>query len=415
MSSTPKNLFFAHSGGVTAVVNTIAASVIQAAQQNNTFGSIYIGKHGILGALNEDWIDAQSLNAETQRQIAQSPGSFAGSCRHKLKDPKERARLIAIFKKHNIGYFLYNGGNDSQDTTHKVALLAKEQGLDLQCIGLPKTIDNDLPHTDFCPGFPSAAKYVALSTLEASIDLASMAKTSTKVFILEVMGRHAGWIAAASALAQDRLPQVPHIILMPEAAFDPARFLKHVDACVQEHGFCTVVASEGARDASGRFLSEQGGQDAFGHVQLGGVAAYLANLIKKESQHKTHYAIADYLQRSARHIASQVDVDCAWQLGQEAIQRLTQGESGCMLTLTRQNNTSWQVSSTPLDSVANQEYTLPADFIRKDGMGVTPKALDYFRPLIQGEAYPTYHNGLPEYYCAATSSDKTGSEETSKG
>jgi ATP-dependent phosphofructokinase / diphosphate-dependent phosphofructokinase len=399
-----KNLFFAHSGGVTTVVNTIAASVINAASSVNEIDKIYIGKNGILGALEADWIEASTLNKEARRLIAQSPGSFSGSCRHKLKDPKEQARLLDVFQQHNIGYFLYNGGNDSQDTTHRVSLLAKEKGLDLHCIGIPKTIDNDLPDTDFCPGFPSAAKYVALSTLEASIDLASMAKTSTKVFVLEVMGRHAGWIAAASGLAGDRMPQVPHIILMPERAFHPEPFLNKVNACVAKQGFCTIVASEGARNQAGQFLSEQGGKDAFGHIQLGGVAAYLASMIKQKCQHKTHYAVADYLQRSARHIASQVDVDCAWQLGQEAIKQLQAGKSDCMLTLKRNLDQDWSINNTPLARVANQERTLPDAFIGADGMSITADARAYFRPLIQGEAYPTYHQGLPEYYLPSTSS-----------
>lgn len=398
-----KNIFYAQSGGVTSVINATASAVIQTARQHaDKIGTVFAGYQGILGALNEELIDTRHEPDTLVKALKHTPGGAFGSCRYKLKDLEtskaDYQRLIDVFSAHNIGYFLYNGGNDSQDTANKVSQMAQTMGYDLKCIGIPKTMDNDLPYTDNCPGFGSVAKYVATSILEASMDIKSM-QQSTQVFILEVMGRHAGWVAAAAGLASERLKGVPHIILMPEVAFDAERFLEKINNCVKEHGFCTIVASEGTQYANGEFLSAQKTKDAFGHQQLGGTAATLAEMIKQQLGYKQHHAIADYLQRSARHIASETDLDQAYAVGQKAVELAVSGESGIMTTIERHNNNpyEWQVGSVPLSQVANVEKTLPDEFITEDGFHITQSARDYFLPLIQGEAFPPFKEGLPDY------------------
>jgi len=397
-----KNLFFAHSGGVTSVVNTIAAAVIDAAQETTQIGRVYAGKNGIIGAIKEELIDVYQESATQRQWLYHTPASAFGSCRYKL-DPQNTAlfsRILEVFKAHNIGYFLYNGGNDSQDTTHKIWQMSTQLGYPLQCIGIPKTVDNDLALTDVCPGFGSVAKYVAVSTKEASLDVASMAETSTKVFILEVMGRHAGWITAAAGLAATNPAEGPHILLFPEVAFDQTAFISRVQACIQQYGHCVVVASEGLQDSEGCFLSQAGTQDAFGHQQLGGVAPYLAQLTTKELGVKNHWAVADYLQRSARHISAHHDVEQAKALGKAAVQAVTHGKSGIMMTIDRLQDTpyQWQIGEAPLASVANVEKKLPAHFMTEDKMHITDAARRYLSPLIQGESYPPYQdNGLPCY------------------
>lgn len=400
----PKNLFFAHSGGVTSVLNTIAASLITTAKQHaDAIPKVLIGQDGILGALQENMLDASQLDDEALRRLAQSPASAFGTCRYKLKSITEHEaeyrRLIEVFQAHDIGYFVYNGGNDSQDTTHKVWQMSQEMGYPLQCLGLPKTVDNDLVGTDCCPGFGSVAKYIATSTLEASLDVAAMATTSTKVFVLEVMGRHAGWIAASSALAQQRPYDPPHLILLPEVTFDPEAFCLQVQQQVAQHGYCVVVASEGIRDAEQRFVAEADGTDAFGHKQLGGVAPKLAQLVTQKLGLKNHWAVADYLQRSARHLASKTDIEQAQALGQAAITQLLAGATGKMLTITRLSDApyTWTIGDCPLTDVANAERPLPAHFIREDGWHVTDACRAHMRPWIMGEAPPTFAQGIPEY------------------
>ncbi|MGA1207640.1 MAG: 6-phosphofructokinase [Litorivicinaceae bacterium] len=399
-----RNVFYAQSGGVTAVINASAAGLFDTIESYpNTFGQIYAGKNGILGALREELIDVSALSQESRTGLVHTPGGAFGSCRYKLKSPSERpeqyARLLEVFKAHDIGYFFYNGGGDSQDTADKVSRFTREQGFPVQCIGIPKTIDNDLPFTDACPGFGSVAKYVATSIREAALDVESMAESSTKVFILEVMGRHAGWIAGAAGLAQADGHVAPQLILFPERVFDPEDFLKAVDAIVARDGFCAIVASEGIKTADGQFLAETGLRDAFGHAQLGGVASTLAQLIKDRLGLKYHYAIADYLQRAARHIASQTDVDQAYALGAYAARLAEGGETAVMpiIKRTSDNPYQWELASVPLSEVANVERTMPDDFIRADGYGITDVARRYFQPLIQGEAVPPFHNGLPSY------------------
>jgi 6-phosphofructokinase len=396
-----KNAMYAQSGGVTAVINASACGIIQTARQHpQKIGKVFAAKNGIIGALHEELIDTSLEDDATIAKLMHTPSGAFGSCRYKLKDnPAEFTRLLEVFKAHDIGYFFYNGGGDSQDTANKVANMSRAAGYPVTCIGVPKTVDNDLPFTDACPGFGSVAKYIAISTLEAGLDVASMAASSTKVFILEVMGRHAGWIAASSGLASTEQGQPPHIILFPEVPFEQTRFLKRVAECVEVYGYCVVVVSEGIRNEQGQFLSDAGIRDAFGHAQLGGVAPIIAQLIKSELNLKYHWAVADYLQRAARHIASSVDVEQAYALGKAAVELALSGHNAIMPIIVREQDSPyrWSISHVPLEDVANQEKAMPKEFISADGMGITEACRRYLSPLIQGEAYPPYQHGLPEY------------------
>ena len=400
----PRNAFYAQSGGVTAVINASACGVIEAARRHpDRIGTVYAGRNGILGALREDLIDTGREPGEAIAALRWTPGGAFGSCRYKLKPPQEDSReyerLIEVFRAHDVGYFFYNGGGDSQDTAHKVSELGQRLGYPVACIGIPKTVDNDLPHTDCCPGFGSVAKYVAVSVREAALDVASMCETSTRVFILEVMGRHTGWIAAASGLAKQRREDAPHVVLLPEVAFDAERFVAKVQATVARLGYCVVVAAEGARDAQGRFLAESGGTDAFGHAQLGGVAPRLAELVRERTGFKFHWAVADYLQRSARHVASATDVEQAYAVARHAVELALAGRSGVMATIVRRRDApyEWTVGEVPLRRVANVERALPKAFISRDGFGITAAARRYLAPLIMGEDWPPYVDGLPAF------------------
>lgn len=396
-----KNAIYAQSGGVTAVINASACAVIQTARQYPEFiNKVYAAQNGVIGALEEQLIDTSLESNEDIARLMHTPSGAFGSCRYKLKDNgSEYQRLIDVFKAHNIGYFFYNGGGDSQDTAHKISKISSDMGYPITCIGIPKTVDNDLPFTDTCPGFGSVAKYVAISTLEAGFDVASMAASSTKVFILEVMGRHAGWIAAAAGLAGSTDAEPPHIILFPEVPFNPEIFLAKTAECVERYGYCVVVASEGIRNTEGKFLSDAGLRDAFGHAQLGGVAPVLAQLVKSQLGYKYHWAVADYLQRAARHIASQVDIEQAYALGKAAVELAISGHNAIMPIIKREQDSPyrWSISHVPLKDVANQEKAMPADYISANGMGITEACRRYLLPLIQGDASPPYHNGLPDY------------------
>lgn len=399
-----RNAFYAQSGGVTAVINASACGLIEAARANRSkIGKIYAGKNGIIGALREELIDTSKETPATIAALKHTPSGAFGSCRHKLKsfddNPAEYERLIDVFKAHNIGYFFYNGGGDSADTCLKVSQLSEKMGYPIQAIHIPKTVDNDLPFTDNCPGFGSVAKYVAVSTREASLDVASMCESSTKVFILEVMGRHAGWIAAAGGLAAEQDGEPPHIILFPEIAFNREKFLKKVAQTVKKNGYCVIVASEGAQYKDGSLIADGGNTDAFGHKQLGGVAPTLAAMIKSELGLKHHWALADYLQRSARHIASATDVEQAYAVGRTALEFALAGKSTIMVSIVRGKGKkySWSLGETPLDQVANVEKMMPRSYISHDGFGITDAARDYLSPLIQGEDYPPYKNGVPLY------------------
>lgn len=399
-----KNIFYAQSGGVTAVINASACGVIETARNYRAdIGKVYVGRNGILGALHQELYDTSKESAKAIAGLRYTPGGAFGSCRYKLKGLEEHRaqyqRLIDVFDAYNIGYFFYNGGGDSQDTTHKISQMAKHLNYPLTCIGIPKTVDNDLAVTDNCPGFGSVAKYVAVSIREAGLDIASMAETSTKVFIMEVMGRHAGWIAAAAGLAKEEEADPPHIILFPEVPFDEANFLKKVATSVKDYGYCTIVVSEGVRNKDGQFLSEQGLRDAFGHAQLGGVAPMIAQLVKTKLGYKYHWAVADYLQRAARHIASKVDVEQSYALGEAAVLAALEGKTDIMLTLDRKPGKQyrWSIGDVALKKVANIEKTMPKGYISKDGFGITAACRDYLSPLIRGEDYPPYKNGLPDY------------------
>jgi len=399
-----KNVFYAQSGGVTAVINASACGVIETARKNKSkLGKVYAGVNGILGALTEDMIDTTAESAKTIAGLRYTPGGAFGSARYKLKgldqNRAEYERLIEVFKAHDIGYFFYNGGGDSMDTAHKVSQIGEQLGYPVVCVGVPKTVDNDLPVTDTCPGFGSVAKYVAVSTREAALDVASMARSSSRVFVLEVLGRHAGWIAAASGLAGQKEGDAPHVILFPEIPFDETAFLARVKDSVAKHEYCVVVVSEGAHYADGRFLSEAGGKDAFGHAQLGGVAATIAQLVKAKLGFKYHYAIADYLQRAARHVASKVDVAQAYAMGKAAVELALKGHNAVMPTIVRTSDKPyrWKVGSVPLADVANKEKMMPRNFISPDGFAITAACRKYLAPLIAGEDYPPYKNGLPSY------------------
>lgn len=401
---TPKNVFYAQSGGATAVINTTACGLIQAARQHpDRIGKVYAGQNGIIGALTENLIDTSQESDAAIAALYHTPASAFGSCRYKLKSLEENHAeyrlLIDTFAAHNIGYFFYNGGNDSQDTTHKIAQMSEKMGYPLTCIGLPKTIDNDLPFTDTCPGFGSAAKYVAVSIREASLDVACMSVTSTKVFVLEVMGRHAGWLAAAAGLAAEKTGDAPHIILFPETPFEVGRFVARVDESVKKNGFCSIVVSEGLKTRDGKFLANSDLIDAFGHTQLGGVAPVIAHLVKRELGHKCHWAVSDYLQRAARHIASQTDVDQAYALGKAGIEYALAGKKDIMLTIERRQKSPyrWVIGEAPLEKVANVEHKMPTTFLSEDGFHITDACKEYLLPLIQGEAYPPYRDGLPDY------------------
>ncbi len=399
-----KNAFYAQSGGVTAVINASACGVIETARRyRGEISRVYAGRNGIIGALREDLIDTSKESTAAIRGLASTPAGAFGSCRHKLRGLEENRaeyeRLIEVFRAHDIHYFFYNGGGDSADTCLKVSQLSEAMGYPLQAIHIPKTIDNDLPLTDCCPGFGSVAKYVAISTKEAALDVASMCETSTKVFILEVMGRHAGWIAAASGLAAEEKGDAPHIILFPEVAFNRERFLKRVDDTVKKQGYCVIVASEGTQHEDGSFLAESGLKDAFGHSQLGGLAPTLAQMVKDELGYKYHWAVADYLQRSARHIASLTDVKQAYDLGEAAVELALQGKNAIMPCIVRGKGQRyrWTIGEAPLEQVANREKKMPRNFITSDGFGITGAAREYLEPLIQGEAYPEYSRGMPRY------------------
>ena len=403
-TATRRNAFYAQSGGVTAVINASAAGVIETARAHrDRIGKVYAGRNGIIGALTEDLIDTSRDSARAIAALMHTPSGAFGSCRYKLKGLDESRvqyeRLIEVFRAHDIGYFFYNGGNDSADTCLKVSQISQRLGYPLIAVHVPKTVDNDLPITDNCPGFGSVAKYVATSMREAAFDVASMAKTSTRVFVLEVMGRHAGWITAAVGLADDAGTPIPLVLLFPEVAFDEEKFLAAVDANVKRHGYCCVGVSEGLKNAAGELMAEAGTKDAFGHAQLGGVGPLIASRVKDKLKYKYHWAVADYLQRSARHLASKTDLDHSYAVGKAAVLLALAGRNAVMPAITRLSDKPyrWTITEVPLAKVANVEKMLPPDFITKDGFGITDKARRYLAPLIRGEAPPSFRDGLPQY------------------
>ena len=401
---TRRNAFYAQSGGVTAVINASACGVIQTARQHKrSIGRVYAGRNGIIGALTEDLIDTGRESSRSIAALMHTPAGAFGSCRYKLagidRDRAQYERLLDVFRAHDIGYFFYNGGNDSADTCLKVSRMAEELDYPLIAVHVPKTVDNDLAVTDCCPGFGSVAKYVATSMREAAFDVASMAKTSTRVFVLEVMGRNAGWITAAVGLADDADTPIPLLLLFPEIAFDEAKFLARVDAKVAQFGYCCIGVSEGLRDSQGKLMAEAGTKDAFGHAQLGGVGPMIAALVKERLGHKYHWAVADYLQRAARHLASKTDLEQAYAVGRAAVELAVRGKSAVMPAIVRTSDKPyrWKIEAAPLDKVANVEKKLPRDYISSDGYGITARARAYLSPLTRGEAFPPFRDGLPQY------------------
>ena len=396
-----KNAFYAQSGGVTAVINASACAVIETARKYpDKIGKVLAGENGIIGALTENLIDTSLESEAAVTALNHTPSGAFGSCRYKMKslesNRREYERLIDVFKAHDIGYFFYIGGGDSADTCLKISQLSESMGFPIQAIHIPKTVDNDLPVTDNCPGFGSVAKYIAVSTLEASLDVASMAASSTKIFVLEVMGRHAGWIAAAGGLVASTIPIV---ILFPEIEFNEKAFLAKVDKNVKDYGYCTIVVSEGTKWPNGKFLAEQETRDDFGHAQLGGAAPVVANIVKKSLGYKFHWAVADYLQRSARHLASNEDVKQAYALGKAAVEMAIEGKNAIMPAIIRTSNNpyEWEIGYGELKDIANVEKMMPEKYISKDGFSITNECREYLLPLIEGENYPPYNNGLPEY------------------
>ncbi|MBJ6611738.1 MAG: 6-phosphofructokinase [Candidatus Thiothrix moscowensis] len=401
---TVKNAFYAQSGGVTAVINASACGVLETARQHkDKIGTVYAGQNGIIGALLENLIDTSKISDADVAALRHTPSGAFGSCRYKMKslekNKREYERLIEVFKAHNIGYFFYNGGGDSADTCLKVSQLSDAMGFPITAVHVPKTVDNDLPVTDNCPGFGSVAKYIAVSTREASYDVASMCATSTKIFVLEVMGRHAGWIAAAGGLAADANNDIPVVILFPEVEFNQEKFLATVDAKVKQYGYCSVVVSEGCHYPDGKFLAEQGTRDSFGHAQLGGAAPVVANMIKDALGYKFHWAVADYLQRAARHLSSKSDVEQAYALGKAAVELALEGKNSVMPAVIRTSNNpyQWHIGVGELKDIANVEKMMPMEYISEDGYGITDACREYLQPLIEGEDYPPYENGMPKY------------------
>jgi len=399
-----KNAFYAQSGGVSAVISASACGVLQTARQHSEkIGKVYAGRNGIIGALTEDLIDTSVETEAAVAALKHTPGAAFGSCRYKLSSIHEHRaqyeRLIEVFRAHDIGLFFYNGGGDSQDTAYKVSQIGARLAYPIVCVGIPKTIDNDLPITDCSPGFGSVAKYVATSLREAALDVAAMSRTSTKVFALEVMGRHAGWTTAACALSAEHEGDAPHVLLLPEVAFNEGRFLAKVEEALERYGHCVIAVSEGVKRPDGEFLSASGLEDSFGHAQLGGVAPLITNLISTKLGCKCHWAVPDYLQRSARHIASETDVQQAYAVGRAAVEFAIAGRSAVMPAIRRLSDSPyrWDIIAAPLAEVANQEKLLPPDFISDDGFGITDAARRYLAPLIVGEAYPPFKNGLPDY------------------
>jgi ATP-dependent phosphofructokinase / diphosphate-dependent phosphofructokinase len=397
------NVFYAQSGGMTGVINSTARGVIETARKyKNKIGTVYVGRYGIQGLLLEDLYDTNKESPKAIAGLYNLPGGAFGSCRYKLTDPKkdliEYKRIIEVCKAHNIRYFLYNGGNDSADTAYKISKISKKMGYPMICIGIPKTMDNDLPCMDVSPGYPSVAKFIATTTKECGVDVKSMAP-ATQIYIMETMGRHAGWIAAASGLAKEKEEDPPHIILLPEIPFNKKNFLARVKQCVEKYGYCHIVTSESLRDEKGRHMAATGQKDAFGHVQLGGLAPLLATMIYKKFGYKYHYAIADYIQRASRHMGCKTDLKQAYALGKAAVEFALKGKNGVAPVIIRKSGKkySWKIGEAPLQKIANNERNMPRNFIAKDGFGITQKCYDYIYPLIQGEDFPPFKNGLPVY------------------
>ena len=395
------NLLYLQSGGVSSVINVSACGVLEEAYRHSQLiTGIYSAAFGIHGLLNEEIYDVTNLNKETLRAIRCMPGGVFGSSRHRIvdahEDDSEYQRLLNIFRAHGISCFLYNGGGGSMAAAEKIADYCRTLNFPISCIGIPKTIDNDMEQTDNCPGYGSVAKFTATTTREAGLDVASTYTSSTKVLLMEVMGRHAGWIAAAAGLAQQEVDDPPHLIIFPERPLNKKDFLNKVDECVKRIGYCVVIVAEGARGEDGEYINAN--VTSSGHRQLGGAAMVLAILIKELLGYKYHCVISDYLQRSARHLSSQVDVEHAYAVGSAAVRYALAGKDCVVPMITRISSSpyKWKINEVSLKVVANKEKFLPQSYISKDGYGISDTAREHILPLIQGEAYPIYQDGLPQ-------------------
>jgi len=402
----PKNLLYAQSGGVTPVINASAYGAIRAALTLPQIKEVYAAKNGIQGVLDEELYHLNAENPNEIEKIPYTPGGIFGSCRVKISsregDPdwEKLERIFEVFRAHDIGYFLYNGGNDSMETAHAISAYAKENGLDLRVIGIPKTVDNDLLYTDYCPGYGSAAKFTATAILEATKDLKSMSASSTKVFILESMGRHAGWLAASSALSRVNGEAGPSVILLPEIPFSEEAFLTRVEEEIRTKGFCSVVASEALKDDNGDFISTAGYTDSFGNVQLGKICFTLEKIVREKLNVKVHTGLPDYLQRSSRHIASLADWQDAIEAGARSVFWMVHDRLSDMMTvIIRDMSTPYirHFDFVPLSKIAGKTRTLPAEYIDAEALNVTEGFMEYALPLIKGEAPDNYHLGIPVY------------------
>lgn len=397
-----RNLLYAQSGGVTAVINATAAGVIATARQaSGEIGQVLAARNGILGVLRETLVDTAGLSVRDLERLRSTPGGAFGSCRFDLdpadRNPAQYDRLFAVLAAHDVGCFLYNGGNGSMETCRQIQAAADARGYPLTVLGVPKTVDNDIVLTDCCPGFGSAAKYLATSIREVGLDLNAMTTGSGRAFVLEVMGRNAGWLAAACALAAEDDDAAPHLILLPEVAFDEAAFLARVKSVVERSGSCAIVVAEGVRGLGGKVLSIQD-RNQKGYIQLGGAGEVIAEKIHTGLGYKVHYALADYLQRSARHIASRTDTAQAFGVGKAAVRRAIAGNCG-VVGIERLSDEPylWRTTLQAFDLVANLERQVPPEFIAPDGFGVTDAFRRWCRPLIAGEDWPPFRDGLPDY------------------
>lgn len=408
MADLVGNLLVGQSGGPTSVINASVAGVIQEAGRHpDAIEEIYGGLNGIFGMLNEDLIDLQEEKRQAIEGLKHTPAAALGTCRYKLdfkkkaeKAAKDMDRLFEVFKAHNIRYFFYAGGNDSQDTSHKIHEEAVKRGWDMRVIGVPKTIDNDLPHTDHCPGYGSVIKYNATTVMEVGLDVGSMATDDGSCCIIEVMGRSAGWIAAGTVLAKRKPSDAPHIILLPEIPFDEAAFLAKVQATVAEHRYCIVVVGEGLKNAQGEEIgADKTRLDSFGHPVLSGAADRLAEIVQGRVSLKTRTVKLGYTQRAAAHFASETDVQEAFACGEAAVRAAVSGQSGQMVKIVRlqQDPYKWTTDLQPLGDIANVEHFLPRDWISEDGFMPNEKFIQYAAPLVVGEPKLATEGGLPKY------------------
>lgn len=391
------NIVVAQSGGPTAVINASLAGVIHEAGRHPEIESIYGALNGIRGVLDEEMVDLTEEKNTTIEGLKTCPAAALGTVRYKIK-PDDYARALEVFQAHNVRYFFYAGGNDSMDTADKIAKLAVERNFELRVIGIAKTIDNDLAITDHCPGYGSVVKYNATALIELARDAEAMSNGDL-VSILEVMGRHSGWIAAGAALAKKSEFDPPHIILLPEVVFNPDKFLADCRAALSRYRYCVVVVGEGLVDAEGRQIAADDKVDAFGHKQLGGIGDYLRKWIEEKTKFKARAAKLGIVQRAATHLMSRTDRDEAYEVGQAAVRAAIAGETGKMVTLVRESNSPYQCRTglAPLADIANGEKLLPKDWIAENGISMKQEFLDYARPLIQGEVPIPFEDGLPKY------------------